>query len=503
MKKRQTVLLFAALLSSCVASSGKREEEALSIEGEKMIGLREYADFSAYLGKDKADVSWSSSDSAILQISSTGVAKGLSLGDAVVEAKTKKGQSASFAVTVTESMIPDQLIQRVQKKARYSLSAEGTYGEKKVDFSLDFYPDSLSINGASGYAEGKEGPYAYDKTGKTYLRNDALSYDSLSTDLLDLSSSSFPSIRQKGDEYTLSSSLGQQFFLQATWFDNLEYLSLTNPIASCKMKVEGPTAFAVDLSFKNGEISLNYTIPEETENPFLSSLTGEVSYPEVLSPIEKVAELAKGNNYSRDLGKFTPSGGSPFSRGTAYYAERYVYFDYSDQMIQAMAGNPDTALTRGGYIELHDDTHDGVYAFTVVDGEVKIGSLYQENGVSYSHYYDFYESLYYVMKRMSSKLYTFDTYATAQYNGVYPEFLSQSKPAISLDAAIFSSYISLLSAAPEGLLLAVSYQEDDPSSSIVNYGGILGVNGQHSYLYSEYPYSNFGKTHVDILEALL
>lgn len=508
-------------------SSSSQAVEDLTVEGRTTVGLSEYVQLKVSLNKEELPLNqftFTSSDKNTLTVSSTGIVKGISLGSATVTATKKDNPSlqGNLTIQVVESMVPQNIINRFMTSKSYSIKMEGSYEDIEYKGQSRYYPKSFFYeddNNNFGYGENINGVFRYTKENgqilsPTYIRNAYTDYREGMYDLLDMRSLSFPSVLSDDDTYVLEDRGIRGMFL----YEGIQFYKpyseqrqeMFKAISSASMKVTSDSSFDVIFTMDVDTVKLTYTLEKETEDAQLNNqLKGlNITYPEVLSPLEDVYQMSLSHNYYRDLGQYTYSQGTKISMGKALFTDKYILYNYSDEYIQATKENAKEELVRKGAIELHKDKYDGVYEFTITKDssgkdQVNIGSKVLNNGVAISHYYDYYENLTLVLSSFRTRFFRFQSLTPSVQVGSTKTFGNDDPNALAVAAELFSDSLTLFSATPVYFLLTVDAPIKVSANSVINYGIIYSAMGTNAYEYSKYPYSGFNTVSYPLLDDYL
>lgn len=553
-KKYVALLLVTTTFSFLMASCGEQNNSSSSviqkgnlyIEGATSVGLREYIELTAKINDVKEDVRWESSNKEVATISSTGLVKGISVGEATITATSKKDESkkATYAITVRESMQIGLVFNRFVNSTYYELDATGNVLTSSVQGSMAFHEDyyensyfftptlenSLLLP-SYGLGNDQVGTYVYNMSNDTisqaiYLRSSYTSYKDVLMEMNDINSVgvSLTSISLREDntyEVTNTSMMGLFFYM---WTQNLDVnqsalsslqSSLAQSMQSATIHITSPYSFEVSLNFASSvqDAKLTFShLNENNKNTLLENYLSNhaVTYPEVDPAVLSMKELAKNHNYYRDLGTYTDTTtGTKTPIGKVYYSEDGIYYDFNEEYIDITGID----AYDYGYVNISgkEGYEDGFYAFTNKrnekgEQEFVLGKMSQESSYSgkrYTKYYEYIENLTLVTSYLEGKEYTFTPVSTSDYDSTYHQFTSDAEEALNICYSIFSDEINAFDATPVGLMLAVHIDEENASNSVVNYGIYMAVSGNYGYLYSSYAYSGFGSVTIPVIENFL
>ena len=197
--------------------------------------------------------------------------------------------------------------------------------------------------------------------------------------------------------------------------------------------------------------------------------------------------------------------------GKVYFTENAMYYDFNEEYIDEV--EQQDKLFDKGYVNISgkEGYTDGVYEFTYkrnAEGTqvFELGNRvtdkdYQEN--SYLHYYDFMENISLVMEYLEGKEYTFTPTTTSDYPTTYSQFYSNAETAQNVAYSLFQDEVNAFDATTNGFIFASYIDEENPENSVMNYGVIMTVLGQTTYLYSSYQYSGFGSVTIPVVDDFL
>lgn len=518
--------------------------EKLEISGINHIGIREYTTLTCSFNGKIVSPQWTTSNKKIATISSKGMVKGLSIGDVTINANYN-GLNASFDLSVTESWALASVVSRLSKTS-YSMTVTGDGGlydsMSSPTFSLDVYSNGIYYhsknnvdfieNRGIGIYDKKMFGYTVKDSGEidqaVIFRDQSGSLDSSFYGLSVLPSTYYQVDLREDNTYDMTSvSAGQYlqalYFLMATQFmseDQSDFVTeLKSTIASLTMEVKNEYSFVATLGFgKKTEdetditttVTLTFNTLPDVTCPLVDSYlkTNTPSYPEIYPEITKAYELAKNHNYTRDLGTYTDKDKNlKINIGNGLFTNDYVFIEFNPEYIEETKGSyTDNPLVSRGYIDIKGkkDYEDGSYAFTIGDGKVQLGTRVLNNlGKAYQHWYDFYENLTMILDMLKPDFYTFDRIKTENSIGGN-EFGSYSSIGASITSELFSDYLQMIDGMTSaGMLLSIDLSETNPSSSIINIGGLFSYNSNLAYQYDSYPYTNFNKTSSPLMDSFL
>ena len=549
-------LTFSFMGTSCGTTTGSGTSsgtttagtsiESIAIEGPLEVGLREHIQLKATFNGAEQKVRWESSDTKIATVSSTGMVKGMSIGEVTIKATLISNENIhqSITIKVQESMQIGLVFKRfTDENSTYVVEGKGnvetTLGTKEMKFKESHYKDSYLFTNMSslmlptyGIGEGKEGTYVYnftedDITSAIYMRAYNKNYENVIVDITDLSSVdiNFSSINKSEDntyEVNNTSFMGLMFYI---WSQNInvnqsEYQSLQSDLSSkmtsTTIHILTPYSFTCDLNFseKVEGASLTFTKDDQAKNneklqSYLASHS--ITYPEIEADFLKAKNLAKTHNYYRDLGTYTGEGGAKMPIGKVYFTENAMYYDFNEEYIDEV--EQQDKLFDKGYVNISgkEGYTDGVYEFTYkrnAEGTqvFELGNCVTDKdyqGNSYLHYYDFMENISLVMEYLKGKEYTFTPTTTSDYPTTYSQFYSNAETAQNVAYSLFQDEVNAFDATTNGFIFASYIDEENPENSVMNYGVIMTVLGQTTYLYSSYQYSGFGSVTIPVVDDFL
>ena len=521
--------------SSSNQSTSISQSNKLVIHGKNEIGIREYIQLTATYNDETCDVNYVSSNEDVATVSSSGMVKGLSVGQTTIHASLKKDSSifTDFTITVRESMNPHNVLNRFIRAKSYKTKATGTIKLNNTNYDLSFeeyfYETSYEVRTKSdlfvpsfGLSQDINNGYNYilnsnnEIESATYFRRGIADHRSTVYELSDLPLGYFSNASiAENDIYEVKNSdfinVFGMILLQNMKDSNAMSViaSSLNPSttnASLTFTILTPYSFKVDYNFDNQKndiaFSITYSDIGDEENTLLNDYlkTHSVIMPEVYEDILKIDELVKGHNYIRELGDYKKSNGKTFSIGQCIYTEDYVLFDYSDEYIEEtkdLYNYVDHGLIN---ISGKSDYPDGVYTFQAVkdefgNEEFELTGIITDTGylgLRYMKYYDFFENITLIMEQMSPVYYSFEKMKTQDYGDDFNEYASYTVFGSYITQDLFDDYITALNLTSEGIILSVKYDESNPSNSVVNYGGLFSFSGYSTYIYSEYEFTGFG-----------
>lgn len=504
----------------------------LEIKGRTTIGKGEYFTLKLLLDGEEIDnteVTFQSQNRSVLTVSSTGIVKGIDFGSTKVTAVYKKNSQvkADFDIQVTQSMVPDNVIKSFIYGKTYTVKTDWNIQSLNAMTSfIQYYSDCILYQNdreSHGFANSNDGVYTFEvQDGKVrnaiFLRNYYQNYESMFITLNTLRSFSFPKSLSEDDFYPIenNSTLIQSFFLQVAQFESFTNEEIQNVLRSNPrgdFEVISPDEFKVNLYFNENDYAyLTFSRNESKNYPgiaeYLKSQT--ISKPALLPAIEKIYQLASSHNYYRDLGTFTLKDGTRIPIGKCYYTEKYVYFDFSDEYIKANEGDETFAVNRNGLIELHDETHDGVYHFRAnkEDGQMKVAieDKYIDEGRTYDHYYDSYENITLILDYLKNDLFRFVLNQGDENATKTSLFYNDGPLSKYLTSQLFRGILSFDGITSAGILLTIKIDDNDEKNTDVLLGGIFSVtdgsSSSNQYYNQEYSYTGFNSVHIDYLDAL-
>ena len=551
MKKSFLILCSLLLCTPILNSCNQTTQETLLIKGNNQVGINEYIDLSAYLNDELTDnVIWSSSDPSIASVSSIGMVKGLKVGTVIISCalSNNKNVSNTFEVSVHESYSLSNVMGKfVKDKVAYKTSVNNTikinnqnidikFEEKYYTDSYLFISSSIDYESSFGYGEEKDTTivYHYDYnneiTNAEFLRTEVYNYRSLTYDLQDLSINDFANYNLNDDnEYeilenntktTFISFINQNF--NTTNDKASTYENLSNGLTSLKIKVQDENNFSAIYDFSSSIVTMNFSLINE-ENTLLNNYLSKnsIGKPAVESDILKIKELSKNHNYIRDLGRYVDTVDGKkieINRGTCYYTENYIYYDFTDEYIEYYNAHPELQINNSnktlfdcGYINISSKTtkSDGVYYFEYksIDGEMKLmvsNDKYREknNFTNYTKYYEFIENLTWIMDYTDDKLFTYEKTNTNTFDESYNEYVSNSLDCADITYYLFQDDITYFDATPLGLFLAYKNANEE-KDCVVYVGAYLYVKGAGIFNYQNYSYSGFNSSNVKLIDDYL
>lgn len=551
MKKNFLILCSLLLCTPMLNSCNQTTQETLLIKGNNQVGINEYIDLSAYLNDELTDnVIWSSSDPSIATVSSIGMVKGLKVGTVIISCvlSNNKNVSNTFEVSVHESYSLSNVMGKfIKDKVAYKTSVNNTikinnqnidikFEEKYYTDSYLFISSSIDYESSFGYGEEKDTTivyhYDYNKeiTNAEFLRTEVYNYRSLTYDLQDLSINDFANynlndnneyeILENNTKTTFISFINQNF--NTTNDKTSIYQSLSNGLTSLKIKVQDENNFSAIYDFSSSIVTMNFSLINE-ENTLLNNYLSKnsIGKPAVESDILKIKELSKNHNYIRDLGRYVDTVDGKkieINRGTCYYTENYIYYDFTDEYIEYYNAHPELQINNSnktlfdfGYINISSKTtkSDGVYYFEYksIDGEMKLmvsNDKYREenNFTNYTKYYEFIENLTWIMDYTDDKLFTYEKTNTNTFDESYNEYVSNSLDCADITYYLFQDDITYFDATPLGLFLAYKNANEE-KECVVYVGAYLYVKGVGVFDYQNYSYSGFNSSNVKLIDDYL
>lgn len=551
MKKSFLILCSLLLCTPMLNSCNQTTQETLLIKGNNQVGINEYIDLSAYLNDELTDnVIWSSSDPSIATVSSIGMVKGLKVGTVIISCvlSNNKNVSNTFEVSVHESYSLSNVMGKfIKDKVAYKTSVNNTIkiNNQNIDIKFEekYYTDSYlfissSIDYESSFGYGEENDttivYHYDYnneiTNAEFLRTEVYNYRSLTYDLQDLSINDFANynlndnneyeILENNTKTTFISFINQNF--NTTNDKTSAYQSLSNGLTSLKIKVQDENNFSAIYDFSSSIVTMNFSLINE-ENTLLNNYLSKnsIGKPTVESDILKIKDLSRNHNYIRDLGRYVDTVDGKkieINRGTCYYTENYIYYDFTDEYIEYYNAHPELQINNSnktlfdcGYINISSKTtkSDGVYYFEYksIDGEMKLmvsNDKYREenNFTNYTKYYEFIENLTWIMDYTDDKLFTYEKTNTNTFDESYNEYVSNSLDCADITYYLFQDYITAFDATPLGLFLAYK-DANEEKDCIVYVGAYLYVKGAGVFDYQNYSYSGFNSSNVKLIDDYL
>lgn len=521
--------------------------DSIAIEGPTEVGIREYIQLKA-VSKNGVEqkVRWKSSNTKIATISSTGMVKGLSIGEVTIEATLIDNENIhqEIKINVQESMQIGLVFNRfTDENATYEVEGKGnvdtTLGNKEIKFKESHFKDSYLFTNMSslmlptyGIGEGKEGTYVYNFTEENitsaiYMRAYNKNYEDIIVDLTDLSlvGINFSSITKTENniyEVNNTSFMGLMFYI---WSQNInanqaEYKTLQNDLAtkmtSVTVHILTPYSFTCDLNFSESVQNASLTFIKDDSSKTNAKLEQylkdhSITYPEIESAFLKAQTLAKNHNYYRDLGTYTGLNNKKIPIGKVFFTEDAMYYDFNEDYIDEV--EQQSTLFDRGYVNISGKENyvDGVYEFTYKrNSEGKqvfvLGNRVTDKdsqGNSYLHYYDFMENISLVMQYLKGKEYTFTPTSTDDYGTTYNEFYSDAEVAQNIAYSLFQDEINAFDATTQGFIIAAHIDEENIENSVMNYGVIMSVLNTTTYLYSSYEYKGFGSVTIGIIDEFL
>lgn len=555
-KKLPLILLIPALLVGCGDTEKPTETapetghetakpaENLEITGVNHIGVREYTTLTcSYQGK-LISPQWTSSDKKIATVSTTGMVKGVSIGDVTITA-TYNGLSSNFSLSVTESWALSSVISRIASSS-YQITMKGEGGDfdtmSNPSYTLDYYENGFYYQGGdedafvADYGVGvdeKKRNFYYEKdangniSNALYFRDQSLAITSRFYGLSVLPASYYRMDLSEDNSYDLMSSSASIYFQALYFYMGTQFVSssetdfmtqLQDSVLSLDMTVNGTNSLTVTMGFGrtideekiiDETITMNIqSLPEKNE-PKLSSFlsTSSPDFPEIHPEITKLYELSKSHNYTRDFGNYTGDGIN-IHIGQSYFTDKYVFIEYNPDYLEETKGAyEENPLISRGYVDIYGkkDYQDGCYYFEYKDGKVSIGSREMNTftGKFYPHWYDFYENLTLILDMLSDDFYMFDT-INASGSAFAKEFGSYSTIGAAITEELFSDYLQMISGmTATGIILSIDYSDEDPSNSIAQIGGLFSYSSQLAYEFQKYPYTNFNKTSSKVMDDFL
>lgn len=534
--------------SSSITSS-EIKVTAIEIEGKSTVGLKEYITLVAKANDVEQKVKWSTSNSSVATISTTGVVKGISKGTVTITAvlKTDETISDTFEVTVADSSQIGKVFDRFETSKYYQVTGTGnintTLVSGSINFTEDHFSDSYLFTSTTdvclptyGLGVTKNGAYTYNVensqvTSATYLRDIYTDLNDVFVDLTDLQYvGNFSNVTLEDDGVYESTNTtlmavffyiwSQNFNITSKQYDTLQE-TLAYVMTGITITVVSPYEFNVALNFSslvtNATLTFSHLNEDKTNTMLTAYLkSNEVAYPAVYDDITKLKALADTHNYYRDLGyyKFEDTKKDPIHIGRGYFTENYVYLHYEDAYIEEVKNT--TTLFDHGYINIKDKKgyEDGVYYFTYKveteggEKEFKLTRFTEVDyqGYYYTHWYDFYENLSLILEYMSGYEYTFA--AASIEDSDYPEskfniYLSTCTAAQRVCQDAFEEYIEGLSANPTGFIFAINLDEENSANSVINYAGYMAVSGSEGCVFSGYNYTGFGQGNSELIDNFL
>lgn len=551
MKKNFLILCSLLLCTPMLNSCNQTTQETLLIKGNNQVGINEYIDLSAYLNDELTDnVIWSSSDPSIASVSSIGMVKGLKVGTVIISCvlSNNKNVSNTFEVSVHESYSLSNVMGKfIKDKVAYKTSVNNTikinnqnidikFEEKYYTDSYLFISSSIDYESSFGYGEENDTTIVYhydynnDITNAEFLRTEVYNYRSLTYDLQDLSINDFANynlndnneyeILENNTKTTFISFINQNF--NTTNDKASAYQSLSNGLTSLKIKVQDENNFSAIYDFSSSIVTMNFSLINE-ENTLLNNYLSKnsIGKPTVESDILKIKDLSRNHNYIRDLGRYVDTVDGKkieINRGTCYYTENYIYYDFTDEYIEYYNAHPELQINNSnktlfdcGYINISSKTtkSDGVYYFEYksIDGEMKLmvsNDKYREenNFTNYTKYYEFIENLTWIMDYTDDKLFTYEKTNTNTFDESYNEYVSNSLDCADITYYLFQDYITAFDATPLGLFLAYKNANEE-KDCVVYVGAYLYIKGAGVFDYQNYSYSGFNSSNVKLIDDYL
>lgn len=551
MKKSFLILCSLLLCTPMLNSCNQTTQETLLIKGNNQVGINEYIDLSAYLNDELTDnVIWSSSDPSIATVSSIGMVKGLKVGTVIISCvlSNNKNVSNTFEVSVHESYSLSNVMGKfIKDKVAYKTSVNNTikinnqnidikFEEKYYTDSYLFISSSIDYESSFGYGEENDTTIVYhydynnDITNAEFLRTEVYNYRSLTYDLQDLSINDFANynlndnneyeILENNTKTTFISFINQNFNTKND--KTSAYQSLSNGLTSLKIKVQDENNFSAIYDFSSSIVTMNFSLINE-ENTLLNNYLSKnsIGKPTVESDILKIKDLSRNHNYIRDLGRYVDTVDGKkieINRGTCYYTENYIYYDFTDEYIEYYNAHPELQINNSnktlfdcGYINISSKTtkSDGVYYFEYksIDGEMKLmvsNDKYREknNFTNYTKYYEFIENLTWIMDYTDDKLFTYEKTNTNTFDESYNEYVSNSLDCADITYYLFQDYITAFDATPLGLFLAYKNANEE-KDCVVYVGAYLYVKGAGVFDYQNYSYSGFNSSNVKLIDDYL
>ena len=551
MKKNFLILCSLLLCTPMLNSCNQTTQETLLIKGNNQVGINEYIDLSAYLNDELTDnVIWNSSDPSIATVSSIGMVKGLKVGTVIISCvlSNNKNVSNTFEVSVHESYSLSNVMGKfIKDKVAYKTSVNNTikinnqnidikFEEKYYTDSYLFISSSMDYESSFGYGEENDTTivYHYDYnneiTNAEFLRTEVYNYRSLTYDLQDLSINDFANynlndnneyeILENNTKTTFISFINQNF--NTTNDKTSTYENLSNGLTSLKIKVQDENNFSAIYDFSSSIVTMNFSLINE-ENTLLNNYLSKnsIGKPAVESDILKIKDLSRNHNYIRDLGRYVDTVDGKkieINMGKCYYTENYIYYDFTDEYIEYYNAHPELQINNSnktlfdfGYINISSKTtkSDGVYYFEYksIDGEMKLmvsNDKYREenNFTNYTKYYEFIETLTWIMDYTDDKLFTYEKTNTNTFDESYNEYVSNSLDCADITYYLFQKYITAFDATPLGLFLAYKNANEE-KDCVVYVGAYLYIKGAGVFDYQNYSYSGFNSSNVKLIDDYL
>lgn len=551
MKRPYYLLIAASLLFTGInlTSCNTIPQGTLTIRGNNHVGINEYIQLSAYLNEEENDnIIWTTSNSDVATVSSSGIVKGLKAGKATITASLKDNSEikTSQEIEVHESFELSMVYNRFRNNS-YKVVSTGSFSvkgyeldlsfeEKCFDDSYLFVSKSKNLEKSFGYGEDFDKiVYKYSLTNNEisraeFLRDEVYGYRNLVYDLDNFGISVFAGYQLRDDNtYLIEEKTTKDLFLsmllQNFKTDNDNNVSaareLVSSLNTLTIKVLTPTSFETIFDFNEDRVAtLSFeTISEKNEDLNAFLLKADIEKPVVESDILKIKELVKNHNYIRHLGYYT-SEDIKIEIGTAYYTEDYVYYDFTDEYIAYFNAHPQgekKVLNDYGYVNIEKDVdadHKGpaVYYFEYkdVNGQMQVvlGERYvEENSLvptKYTKYYEFFENATWIMDYIDHKLFTFQPTATNDFANKenFKEYMSNSLTVADITYYLFQDYVMAFDATPLGLFMAFSDSTIDGECELY-VGGYMYISGSAAYVYQNYSYTGFNTSSVSVMDEYL
>ncbi len=554
-KKLPLLLLIPSLLVGCQNTDTPTESstpntepakpvEKLEITGVTHIGVREYTTMTcSYQGK-LISPQWTSSDKKVATVSTTGMVKGISIGDVTITA-SYNGLSSDFSLSVTESWALSSVVSRIASSS-YQVKMTGEGGDfdsmSNPSFTLDCYENGFYYEGGDSDAfvadygvgvDAKKRNFYYEKdaTGKIsnalYFRDQSLGITSRFYGLSILPATYYRMDLREDNTYDLMNNSLSAYFQALYFFMGTQFISteekdfmeeLQSSVLSLTMTVNGTNSLTVNMGFGrkvDEEEIIDETIKLEIQSladkndAILASFldTSSPAFPEVYPEITKLYELSKNHNYTRDFGNYTGDGIS-IHIGQSYFTDKYIFIEYTPEYLEETKGAyEENPLISRGYVDIYGkkDYQDGSYYFEYKDGKVNVGSreMNSSTGKFYSHWYDFYENLTLILDMLSDDFYMFDR-IQASGSAFAKEFGSYSQIGASITEELFSDYLQAISGmTASGIILSIDYSDENPSDTIAMVGGLFTYNSNLAYDFQKYPYTKFNTTSSKVMDDFL
>lgn len=147
-------LSFSFMGTSC-GNTGSHID-SIAIEGPLEVGIREHIQLKATFNGTEQKVRWESSDTKVATVSSTGMVKGVSVGEVTIKATLIDDEKIYQAITirVQESMQIGLVFDRfTDANSTYVVEGKGnvetTLGTKEMKFKESHYKDSYLFTNMS------------------------------------------------------------------------------------------------------------------------------------------------------------------------------------------------------------------------------------------------------------------------------------------------------------------------------------------------------------------